>query len=205
MISWDPVEFEGTPIDSECAIPGCHATCEHGGKGLCPTCYQAWYRGGMDGLERRAKRLGSTVQRVQYKRVPLKLDDALELLVDVYEEWMQSESCEEMSPVTRNAIIRICDAIGNIERRRKQRKHRDLFKKNFIRKFGLEAWNKKQAAIQVRYRLRMKDRGYIRVYTKGGSKGRWVKDESLPKQKDGSVVHLNQHISEELNQRAGGG
>lgn len=154
MIDWRHEDYDGVGPEHQplCAIPMCQRPTMQ--RGLCDTCYHAWWRGGMEGLERRARRCAGTLPAV---RVPLKLADAVDLLVEVYERWREEEDDEKWQ-ATRKKLIRICAAIGDHERRKKQRDFRDLYRDRFIAKHGLLAWRAKEAASQRAYRRRKQAR-----------------------------------------------
>jgi hypothetical protein len=154
MLAWTYEAYEGIGPESQplCAIPMCNRPTET--RGLCNTCYQSWHRHGMAGLERRAARcagLGTSM------KVPLDVDAALVMLTDTYEMYLAEEDDAKHEKLKKR-LVKICDAIGNVERRKRQRKFRDIFVQRKIKEIGIEAWRAQQAATQRACRRRRQER-----------------------------------------------
>jgi hypothetical protein len=171
MISWDYEGSEGIGPGQQafCAIPYCTRATEQ--RGLCNSCFQAWYRYGMIGLERRARRveLGLGTRII----VPLQLEPALELLTSTYEKLLESEENDSEYQKIRQCLIRICKAIGTIELRKEYRRQQNRRKLEYIARYGRKAWLKKQSDSQLAYRQRKIAKGWKRTTVDG--RQTWIK------------------------------
>lgn len=156
MITWRHEDYEGVGPDTQeiCAIPQCGKRTQQ--RGLCDTCYHAWWRHGMDGLDRRAKRLAGILPK--QLRVPTDTDAAIEMLIDTYEQWMAAGDDDAQYEKFKRRLLRICDALGMRSFRKRHRKFRDASRRRLIEKIGIEEYRKRQAAAQREYRRVQKAR-----------------------------------------------
>lgn len=152
MLDWTPERYAGVGPKSgrECVVPRCGRPVNS--RGLCHSCFKAWRRYGLKGLESRAVRLARGSRGV---RVPRTVDEARDMLREAATTYVEAEGdgFDDDEAAHREAddhlwrVALVCSFVFGDLKKEYERRYRE----KFVRTYGAQAWRDRHRLRQRRH------------------------------------------------------